>query len=190
MPMLRLRPEWTIGSAPQVANTTIPDNDRGNYQTVAFMQDVAHQKALDPVVRKLALSILSQAGIGSHNFVDEAFALANFVQQNVRYVRDPTGVEQIHDPTYLVQQIAAGSAQGDCDDQALLLASLLLTVGARPFFAIVRYNSNHGPYNHIYTVVYEKNWGALRRRIVLDTILKDRAVGFEVPFRSIKEIEV
>lgn len=187
---LRLLPQWTLGTTPQVANTTIADSDRGNYQTVSFMQNIAHLRATDPKVRKLALGIINQTGIPSHNFVDEAYALANFVQQNVRYVRDPTGVEQIHDPVFMIDQISAGTAQGDCDDQALLLSALLLTTGAQPYFAIVRYNSTHGPYNHIYTVLYETNWGKPRQRIVLDTILKDRAVGFEVPFRSIKEIEV
>lgn len=154
------------------------------------MQKVAREKATDPRIRQLALKIIQNANIQSHNFLDEAMALGVFVQENVRYVRDPNGVEQLHDPIYMIQQISNGSAQGDCDDQALLLATLLLSIGAHPFFAIVRYKSLSGPYNHIYTVVYDKNWTGVRTRLVLDTILKDRDLGFEVPHKSIMEIPV
>lgn len=154
------------------------------------MQSLARERATDPLVRFLALKILEQANIGSHDFLSEAKALGEFVQKYVRYVRDPNGVEQLHDPIYLIRKIQAGVAQGDCDDQALLLSTLLLSIGAQPFFAIVRYKDTSGPFNHIYTVVYEKDWGKPKKRLVLDTILKDRDIGFEVPHTSIKEIPV
>lgn len=155
-----------------------------------IMRRIARQRSTDPRVRQLALNILMSNNIGSHNFMDEAMAIATFVQENIRYVRDPNGVEQLHDPIYLIDQLSKGVAQGDCDDQALLVATLLLSIGAQPFFAIVRYNSKTGAYNHIYTVVYDKNWVGKRRRTVLDTIIKDRGIGFEVPYKSIKEIPV
>lgn len=154
------------------------------------MRSLARERSTDPLVRQLALKILEEGGVGSHDFVKEATALGEFVQKYVRYVRDPDGVEQLHDPTYLIRKIQAGVAQGDCDDQALLLATLLLSIGAQPFFAIVRYKDVTGPFNHIYTVVYDKDWGKPKRRLVLDTILKDREIGFEVPHVSIMEIPV
>jgi hypothetical protein len=154
------------------------------------MQGIARSRSAHPLVRQLALKVLAGAQIQSHDFLDEAKALADFVQENVRYVRDPNGVEQLHDPVYMIGEISKGTAQGDCDDQALLLAALLLAIGAQPFFAIVRYNGSNGAYNHIYTVVYDKNWMGKRQRLVLDTIIKDRGIGFEVPYKSIREIPV
>jgi len=171
-------------------NREIGDYENGNYQTVDVMRRVARQWAAEPVVRQLALKIIDEARIKSHNFNDEVVALARFVQQYVRYVRDPNGVEQLHSPGYMIRQISEGTAQGDCDDQALLLATLLLSIGAQPYFAIVRYRSDSGPFNHIYVVTYEKNWTGHKTRLALDTIIKDRSIGFEVPHRSIEEIPV
>ena len=152
------------------------------------MRSIARERMSHPKVRALALAILQQANIQSHNFLDEAKALGEFVQTNVRYVRDTNGVEQLHDPLYMINEIEKGTAQGDCDDQALLLSTLLLSVGAQPYYAIVRYKGTSGPFNHIYTLVYDKNWTGNRQRLVLDTIIKDRSLGFEVPHTSIQEI--
>lgn len=154
------------------------------------MRKVARQRSTDPRIRQLALKILQESRIKSHDFIDEAMALGEFVKENIRYVRDPNGVEQLHDPIYLINEIVKGTAHGDCDDQALLLASLLLSIGAQPYFAIVRYKDSSGPFNHIYTVVYDTNWMGKKRRLALDTIIKDRGMGFEVPFKSKREIPV
>lgn len=154
------------------------------------MRGLARQASTNPLVRGLALKILEQAQLDSHDFIQEAKALAQFVQQNVRYVRDPNGVEQLHDPVYLINKIKSGNAMGDCDDQALLLASLLLSIGAQPYFTIVRYRNTSGAYNHIYTVVYDQDWQKNKIRLVMDTIIKDKEIGFEVPHKSIREIPV
>ncbi len=154
------------------------------------MSGIARRSSTQPLVRSLALRIIEQAGVKSHDFLEEAEALGRFVQENVRYIRDPHGVEQLHDPIYMINQIKRGQAMGDCDDQALLLSALLLSVGVQPFYAIVRYRNTTGAYNHIYTVVYDNNWQGKKRRLVLDTIIKDRDIGFEVPHKSIKEIPV
>lgn len=167
------------------------ENERGNYDTVRIMAGVARSRAGDPRVRQLALAILLDRNVGSHNFLDEDCAIAEFVQKNVRYVRDPNGIEQLHDPVYMIDHIRAGDAQGDCDDQALLLASLLLSIGAQPYFVIVRYNRTSGSFNHIYTCVYDKNWTDRQKsRLVMDTIVKTEPIGFEVPYASIQEIAI
>ena len=64
---------------------------------------------------------------------------------------------------------------------ACFLACLLLSVGFRPSYRAVRYENNKGHYNHIYVVVYDKNWGGQETRIVLDGILKRLPIGSEVP---------
>jgi hypothetical protein len=190
LPILQLKPQWELGSLPNTAQTNLSNSDRGNYETVEMMKKVARQRASHPMVRGLALSILEQAGIPSHDFLTEARALAEYVQQEVRYVRDIEGVEQLHDPLYMIEKLKAGTAQGDCDDMAMLLATLLLSVGHSPLFAIVRYRSTSGPFNHIYVVEYDKNWGKTKKRLVMDCILKDRHIGNEVPHVSRKEIKI
>lgn len=145
-----------------------------------MMKKVARLRASDPLLRKLALNILQQYNVPSHHFVDEALAIGDYVKQKVRYVRDPEGVEYLTDPKDLIKQIQNGLAQGDCDDMALLIATLLLAIGHEPYFRAVRYQDSFGPYNHIYVVDYDHNGQGQKLRVVLDGILKDREIGSEV----------
>lgn len=154
------------------------------------MRRVARQYAHHPKVRQLALNILQEKRIPSQNHLDEAKAIGEFVQDRVRYVRDIQGMEQLHDPLYMIEKIQNGAAQGDCDDMALLIATLLLSVGFSPNFTIVRYQSDSGPWNHIYVSVNESNWRGERKRLDIDAIIKDREIGYAVPFRTRKDIAV
>lgn len=190
MPILSLKPQWELGSLPSTEMRDLSNADRGNIETVEMMRQIAGRLKSHPKVRALALKVLERAGIGSHNFLEEARALAEFVQSEVRYVRDINDVEQLHDPLYMIRRLEEGTAQGDCDDMSLLLATLLLAAGHQPYFAIVRYRALAGPYNHIYVVTYDRNWGGPKRRLVMDTILKDRPIGREVPHKSKSEIRV
>lgn len=158
-------------------------------QTLQVMRKIAKERAGHPLVRKLALNILNYYNIPSHNYAAEAKAIGTYVQQKVRYVKDPTGIEQLHDPVMLIDQIQRGIARGDCDDMALLTASLLLAIGHTPVFRCVRYNTKSGPYNHIYVVDYVKN-KAKKYRIVLDCIIKDKPIGFEVNHQSGQEYAI
>ena len=144
------------------------------------MKRVARIRSGDPLIRKLALNILQQAQVPSHHFVDEALAIGDYVKRKVRYVRDPNNIEYLQDPLDLVKQIQSNTAQGDCDDMATLTATLLASVGHQPFYRAVRYYNNGGNFNHIYTVVYEKNPYGQKERVVLDCILKDKPIGYEV----------
>lgn len=158
----------------------VADGLNGNIQTIEFMKKVARLRSGDPLSRKLALKIVNDYGVPSHHFVDEALAIGDFVKNHVRYVRDPEDIEYLADPIDLIKQMQKGTAQGDCDDMSLLVATLLLSIGHQPFYRAVRYESASGNYNHIYVVVYEQNMKGPKERIVLDCILKDRPIGSEV----------
>lgn len=177
-----------LKNLPKVTQMGLADGARGNYQTVEVMREIAHKMKGHPLVREMALFILRNAKIKSQNFVDEARAIGQFVQKNVRYVRDTAGIEQLHSPVLMIEQIRKGIAQGDCDDMSLLIATLLLSVGATPYFRIVRYKGSSGPFNHIYVVVEDKNFRGTKERLSIDAIIKDRAIGYEVPHKSGEEI--
>jgi hypothetical protein len=177
-------------NSPKVSNRQLRRGWRGNLDTVAIMKKVAHQRKSHPLVRELALNILNHEKIPSHDYASEAIAIGRFVQKKVRYVRDISGIEQLHDPVTMIEQIRRGVSQGDCDDMSLLVATLLLSIGHRPKFRIVRYKGLSGPYQHIYVVVYEKNKRQDMKRIVIDAIIKDKPIGFEVKHESGREILV
>jgi hypothetical protein len=188
-----LAPEHRLGNLPKISEQNIGNGLKGNLQTISFMKKVARKSSAEPLIRKLALNILHDYQVQSMDHINEAKAIGDYVKNKVRYVRDPDGIEYLQDPKDLVKHIQQGIAQGDCDDMALLTASLLLSVGHRPLFRAVRYYEPVGNYNHIYVVVYEKNIYSAspkEQRIVLDCILKNKPIGFETPHTTGEEYEI
>lgn len=185
-----LQPEQRLGQLPKISERDVGDGLKGNLETIKFMKEVARLRSRHPLLRKLALNIVHHYQVPSNNYAEEALAIGDYVKRKVRYVRDPEGVEYLQDPLDLIKHLQEGTAQGDCDDMSLLIASLLLSIGHLPFFRAVRYSQPVGNYNHIYVVVYEKNHRERPRRIVLDAILKDKVIGFEVPHTTGEEYEV
>jgi len=169
---------------------SLPDGKPGNMKTVELMKKIALARAGDPKVRGLALSILQAQGIASHDRMGEALAIGDYVHRKVRYVKDPIGVELLTDPLTLIEQVHRGVAQGDCDDMALFIATLLVSIGIKPYFRMVRYTGkDHStPFQHIYVVCYEQDLSRKEYRIVLDAILKDQPIGSEVEHESGEEV--
>jgi hypothetical protein len=191
MPIFKIQPEMTLGeNTAKAKNSKLGFGMQGNLDTIQVMKKVARKRATHPKVRELALRILESHGVQSQNYIDEALAIGRYVKAKVRYVRDINGVEQLHDPLTLIDQIQRGMAHGDCDDMSLLIATLLLSIGHQPYFRIVRYRQGGGPFQHIYVVVYENNWHQKKKRIVLDAILKRQPIGTEVKHISGREIRV
>ena len=67
------------------------------------------------------------------------------MQYSIQYVRDVRGVETIATPIKTLE-----FRQGDCDDQAVLLASLLEAIGHPTRFVAMK-QTTFGPYVHVYT---------------------------------------
>lgn len=182
---------FPLGKLPQVNQYKLSDGKKGNIQTIQIMSKVAHSRKGHPLVRQLALYILSSYQVPSQDHVSESLAIGDFVKNNVIYRRDPDDIEYLQDPLKLAQDIKNGQATGDCDDIATLIATLCLSVGIKPFYRAVRYEKGFGNFNHIYVVAYERNWGEPEAtRIVLDGILKRDPIGQEVPHLSGEEFEL
>jgi hypothetical protein len=190
MPILNLPPELLLGNKAQVVNKKLGEGIQGNYDTVQIMREIAHARKGDPTVRMLAESIMLSQGVGSMDYAHEAKAIGEYVRQKMRYSRDPNGIEQVQDPLLMIDKITRGVAQGDCDDMALLIVTLLLSIGHDPYFRIVKYKPFQPFFSHIYVVDYEKDHGQADERIVLDAILKTYPIGTEVPHASGEEIQV
>jgi transglutaminase-like putative cysteine protease len=99
----------------------IPDGPAGAKATMQSMRDLVVAAVRDPAqkIRETALSI-----IGNTGYVDQVRRLQHWVQTNIAYVHDPVTVELVQTPQYTLQQKA-----GDCDDQSVLLASMLDATG-------------------------------------------------------------
>jgi transglutaminase-like putative cysteine protease len=140
----------------------IPDGIAGAKATMASMRQLARDAVRDPAqgIREAALRI-----IGHANFTDQARRLQAWVQDNIRYIHDPPDVELVQTPQYTLQQRA-----GDCDDQATLLAAMLLTVGHPARFVAIGQSGQ--PLSHVLTqtLIGTQWWGA-------ETIIK-RPLGW------------
>ena len=189
-------PLRNLGKLPDQTISKVGDGIKGNLDTVEVMKKMARDYSRHPLVKRLATNILHHQKIPSHHYLQEARAIGTFVQKHIRYVKDPVGTESLQAPDMMIRMMQdAGYAMGDCDDMSLLIASLLMSIGIRPKFRTVRYNSKSGPFNHIYVVVYENNIADTMmpgqvQRLVLDAIIKDRPIGFEINHASGQEFDV
>lgn len=123
-------------------------------------------------VREAAQQILRRASIAGHDFMGEMRALFDFVTNQVRYVKDPVGVETLQSPRYTLQ-----TRMGDCDDKSILIVSLLRSIGhpAELAFRVIGTNAS-GRYTHVYPVARIGG-----RRIALDTTRAGTRFGWEYP---------
>jgi len=183
MPIFRIKPEMQIGAnLPSTKSKRLSSGINGNFETIEIMQRVARERSRHPLVRDLALKILLYYKVPSQHYRDEALAIGDWVKKKVRYVRDIKDVETLHDPLTIIDQIKRGVAQGDCDDMALLIASLLLSIGHAPYFKAIKYKKGFPSLQHIYVVVFERNQGeTAKTQIALDAIMKTKPIGYEVP---------
>ena len=185
------QPHQDLGNLSKAIKKPLAYGARGNLKTVDYMKKIARKVNGHPIVRQLAENILRYYNINDMCYYDEAIAIADYVKNNVRYVRDPKGIEMLTDPLTMIDKIKQEKAFGDCDDMSLLIATLLLSIGHSPKYAIVKYKKDLKSFQHIYVVNYTRNHGDNKtRRIALDAIVKQYPIGFEVPSEYIKEIDV
>lgn len=176
-----------------VESTNTNGGIKANLKTVEMMKRIARKESGNPLIRQLAINILNNRKVRSHQYLDEAKALAEWVQGAIPYVKDANGIEQLHSPIMIIKKIQAGDTfRGDCDDMSLMLATLLLSIGHNPMFKCVRYKTKDPKacYNHIYVVEKARNYPFKNQIIVMDCIHKDKNIGYEVESKSSDIFEV
>lgn len=98
------------------------------------------------------------------------------LENGVRYVADPRWTDHFTAPHRLLEQCQRGRCQGDCDDQAALVAALLGAIGFQVGLRV--WGKSADNYVHVYPVV------ALPKRSPsnvygLDTTVEESYVGWE-----------
>jgi transglutaminase-like putative cysteine protease len=117
----------------------IPSGRDGVKATLNHMADFARAslKAPDQTIRRCAAQIFRNSAVPPRKWLREIGALQAFVQRNIRYQKDPDGLELVQTPEATLML-----GYGDCDDQATLLASLLLSSGHPCKFTAVGFGGN------------------------------------------------
>lgn len=119
----------------------IPGGKRGTLSTLRKMRSLAVRGASTWPIRGCAMSLVSY--LPNKDYAGEARALHRFVQSNIRYLKDVHNVETLATPEKTLE-----FRQGDCDDHATLLASLLLSIGHPVRFVAIGYVP--GRFDHVF----------------------------------------
>ena len=108
-------------------------------------------------VRSFTERIVSE--LQPKDYFSEILACRAAVAEKVRYLNDPTTTEWVKDPERLVEEIEAnGNAAADCDEIALLMATMARQIGRDADFVTVGFGVP-GNYTHVFTRVLEPKSG-------------------------------
>ena len=94
----------------------------------------------NPEVRIKAAELV--AHLTQKDYAAEVKAIFNYVQNYIRYTRDIRGVETIQPAEYVLSR-----GTGDCDDKAVLLASMLESIGHPTRFVALAFKT--GKFAHV-----------------------------------------
>ena len=120
----------------------LADGMRGVEQTLGTMRSLVNQYRTDLDIRQTATATIFLTP--EKDQLAEAHALFELVQHGIRYTRDINGIETISTPLMTLH-----GRIGDCDDQVVLLATLLEAVGYPTRFVVAGYNVP-GQLEHVY----------------------------------------
>jgi transglutaminase-like putative cysteine protease len=109
---------------PRVYLGQIPKGFSGTKKTVAYMKSLIRAGSKDFYVRQRAIDILFERGVKPKNYLGEIKVLFEWVQQRIRYTKDPFRVEVLHSARRMLELRA-----GDCDDMTIVLGAMLESVG-------------------------------------------------------------
>jgi hypothetical protein len=156
--------DYTDATGPQSVESprfyALPDWARThNRGRVAFIRELAKDFGHEPQMRWYTANMLRKAGVAPRDYPQMAKAILRHVQQNVYYTQEAG--EQLQNPWRTLDQ-----RNGDCDDQALLLAAMAESVGLPWVLALAGADSKGRPvrwtdgskwveanYTHIYPIL-------------------------------------
>jgi hypothetical protein len=119
----------------------IPGGVEGIRATLRIMSALVKQGKLMQPIRAKALDLTGL--VDDRDYAGQVEVIHAYVQQNVRYVQDPTDVETVHTAEAIDRLMA-----GDCDDHAIYICSLLESVGHPTRFKAIGFSVNC--YEHVY----------------------------------------
>lgn len=98
-------------------------------QILSVLSRLISEYGVDPRVRRFTTSLFGTS-VGNDDRSGQVRAITSFMSDNVRYVRDPLGVEYVRSPFAMLDEYEKfGMANGDCDDQVLLSGSMFHSIG-------------------------------------------------------------
>ena len=170
-----------------VSHETIGTGEAAIFRTVDRMRNIIHSSSGNPYIRDWAKRALGQTMVNDK--WGEASAIHNFVRDNIRYTKDPKGIEFIVTPPVLLAGIGkylSGESYyrpiGDCDDMTVLSLSLMKSIGFETAIVVASFNEK-GQFSHVYGYVkVDDEW------VPTDSVRPDSYLGWEAP-RITRKVE-
>jgi len=98
-------------------------------QIISVLSRLISEYGIDARVRRFTTSLFNES-VGNDDRSGQVRSVTNFMEDYVRYVRDPLGLEYVRSPIAMIDEYEKfGMANGDCDDQVLLSGSMLHSIG-------------------------------------------------------------
>lgn len=139
---------------------------QGTAQTLALIAEAARSAARDPAIRALAQGIVANAP--EKDWQAEAEAVQEWVADNIRYGRDTVRHEVIQ-----TARLTLARAAGDCDDQTILVAALLASIGHSVRATAI--GRSPGKFEHVFCEV------VIGRRWLSVETTEDWPIGYRLP---------
>lgn len=162
----------------------VRDGIAGNFDVIAKMTSlVRNSLILDKGLEDFFKQTLAANDLDSHSAPDDIFRfIYNFVRNHIAYIQDVGGsVESIKSA-----RVTINDGYGDCDDQSVLVATWLASLGYEPNFVIAKYDADTtANFQHVYCSVDVNG-----TRFVFDTILPNGQLNDEVDATQIAEINI
>lgn len=138
-------------AAPPSLLMDLPAGIAGTRRTLQIMKNCILQGKQNGLINHQGLIIAGS--VPSRNYPAVAAAMQQWVKSHIKYVPDIRGIETVRTADYTLKYGA-----GDCDDQSVLLASLLETVGQPTRLRAVAFQP--GRFSHVYVQVRPGDTGA------------------------------
>ena len=149
---------------------------------VRQMQQLVEASYLDPVVRETATDIVRYAT--PRDYPGIARRIRNYLAEHIRFLRDPDGKEASYTPRLMLQSIKDyGIANVDCDDAAVLAATLGRSIGLQARFVLLGFLKPDNPLAHVYTELAGP--GPLATWIEQDVTRSQREIPFNMITRRV-----
>jgi transglutaminase-like putative cysteine protease len=152
---------------PRIFSAPIPDGDAGVRETVRWMKSLVHgnEGVRSWEVRQAALEAVRGVERGQTE-IDSVF---NWVRDRIEF-RGEYG-ETLQSPriTLLVKA-------GDCDDQSMLMAAMLQSLGFETRFRTIALTNSADEFSHVYAEVRDKQTG---QWLPVDTTVQTSYPGWQ-----------
>lgn len=140
------------------------------------------QGKADPVIRRILGVILKD--VPEKDYMGELQAIFDWVKSNVRYTHDPHKLELFQKPTRAIEL-----KLGDCDDQAIVIGSMIQSIGYPLRLRIIGVSSKQP--EHIYCMAGlppTENDEDIQAWVAMDATVPN-PMGWEYPHERLKYLE-